>query len=260
LGGFTISSKSNSNGFRTLLNHNSPIPLHHQLTEFIRKELLHGRLVNQSGKLPTEYELAEQFQVSRITVRSSLNTLMNEGLLDRKRGSGTFLKSNQSENWIGQLMGFSETIEASGVKPGAEVLNKGTIKNPSKKVKEQLMLEEVWELKRLRFADGQPIAIEHSYFPKEIGMEINKQKGLNEILTYQFIEKELNINLHEAKQVVSAVNADPEEAGILKVPEGEALLYIERVTFSIEGKPIEFLQSVYRPDFFQYVVKLNRRG
>jgi GntR family transcriptional regulator len=204
--------------------------------------------------------LAEQFQVSRITVRSALKTLMDEGLLDRKRGSGTFLKSNQSENWIGELMGFSETIEASGVKPGAKVLNAKTIMNPSKKIKEQLGMDEVWGLKRLRFADGKPIAIEHSYFPKDIGMEFAKQEGLSEILIYQFLEKELSINLHEGKQMISAVNADQEEAKLLNIQEGDALLYIERLTISVEGKPIEFLQSVYRPDYFQYVVKLNRRG
>jgi GntR family transcriptional regulator len=261
LGGNIISNKSNSNHFKMLLNHNSPVPLHHQITEYIRKELLNGNLVDQSGKLPTEHELSDQFQVSRITVRSALNTLMNEGLLNRKRGSGTFLKkSNQSENWIGQLMGFSETIEATGVKPGAKVLSKGIIKNPSNKIKEQLKLDEVWELKRLRYADGEPIAIEHSYFPMEIGKEMNKQKGISEILTYQFIEKELKINLHEAKQVISAINASQEIANILNIQEGEALLYNERLSYSIEGKPIEFLQSIYRPDFFQYVVKLNRKS
>ncbi|WP_251548915.1 GntR family transcriptional regulator [Neobacillus muris] len=248
------------NDLKSVLNHNSPIPLHHQLTEFIRKELLIGHLVDPSGKLPTEHELSEQFQVSRITVRSALKTLMDEGLLDRKRGSGTFLKTNQSENWIGELKGFSETIEAMGNKPGARVIKSGETLNPSKKIIEHLRVNEIWELRRLRFADGEPIAIEHSYFPKEIGQEIGKQNGLNDILTYQYLEQELHIKLHEGKQMISAVNATRDEAEMLNISEGEALLYMERLTISIEGSPIEFLQSVYRPDYFQYEVKLNRRG
>ncbi|WP_462410609.1 GntR family transcriptional regulator [Neobacillus sp. Marseille-QA0830] len=248
------------NDLKSVLNHNSPIPLHHQLTEYIRKELLNGHLVDPSGKLPTEHELAEQFQVSRITIRSALKTLMDEGLLDRKRGSGTFLRSNQSENWIGELMGFSETIESMGNKAGAKVIKSGKILNPPAKIKDHLRVNEAWELKRLRFADGVPIAIEHSYFPENIGIEISKHKGLHDILTYQYLEKELNIKPHEGKQVISAVNANLEEAELLNIPQGEALLYIERLTLSIEGVPIEFLQSVFRPDHFQYVVKLNRRG
>ncbi|MBN6206715.1 GntR family transcriptional regulator [Ralstonia pickettii] len=248
----------NKQDFKSVLNHTSPIPLHYQLTEFIRKQLLDERLIDSKGKLPTEIELAEQFRVSRVTVRSALTTLLNEGLIVRKRGSGTFLKTNQHEKWIGQLMGFSETIDASGVKPGAKVLYKGKSIDTTKKVKEQLMEDKVWELKRLRYADGEPIAIEHSYFPIEIGNKINEKKEINEILTYQFIEKELKITLQEAKQFVSAVNASKEEAEILNVTEGDALIHIERLTFSIEGKPVEFLESVYRPDLFRYEVNLSR--
>lgn len=244
----------------TKLNHNSPIPLHHQLTEIIRKELMNGNFVDSNGKLPTEYELAEQFQVSRVTVRTALNTLLNEGLLDRKRGSGTFLKSNLSENWIGQLMGFSESIEAAGVKSGAEVLRAGTVTNVADRVQEELQSSEAWELRRLRFADGEPIAIEHSYFQHEIGLELAKQQDLKRMKTYEFIERKLNIKLHQAKQVMSAVNANREEAELLHVAEGDALLYIERCTVSIQGKPIEFLQSVYRPDDYQYVIHLHRKS
>ncbi|WP_243297840.1 GntR family transcriptional regulator [Bacillus litorisediminis] len=254
-----INNKHSLGDGKNILDHNSPIPLHYQLTEYIRKELFNGTIVDENGKLPTENELAETFQVSRVTVRSALTTLLNEGLLDRKRGSGTFLKSNNSENWVGELMGFSESFEAAGVQHGAKVLYKGRNNHPEDKIKEQLRTGEVWELRRLRFADGEPIAIEHSYFPIEIGIEISKQKDLNQILTYRFIEQELNIQLHEAKQIVSAVNASRDEARTLNIPIGDALLYTERLSLSTIGEPVEYLQSVYRPDYFQYVVNLKRR-
>jgi GntR family transcriptional regulator len=244
--------------FKNMLDHDSPIPLHYQLTEIIRKKALDGDLVDEDGKLPTEMELAEQFDVSRITIRTALKTLMNEGLLSRKRGRGTFLKTNSVENWVGRLMGFSETIKAAGFTPGAKVIHSGLIQILPKNIKEALMTEEAWELKRLRFADGEPIAIEHSFFPKKIGFEIEKHGDLDHLLTYRFIEQNLKIKLHKAKQLISAVNAEEEEMEVLNIQNGEALLYIERLTSSSDEKPIEFLKSVYRPDYFHYLVQLNR--
>lgn len=241
-----------------MLNHNSPIPLHYQLTEVIRKQILQGDMADQQRKLPTEMELAEQFNVSRITVRTALRTLMNEGLLSRERGRGTFLKTNSAENWIGQLMGFSETIRAAGFTPNAEVIQSGAIHDLPKKVKDDLMVDNAWELKRLRFADGEPIAIEHSYFPEEIGNEIEKQNDLDHLLTYHFIEQELNMRLYTATQRISAINAQEEETTALNVDNGDALLYIERLAMTAEEKPVEFLKAVYRPDYFQYDVQLTR--
>ncbi|WP_425427169.1 UTRA domain-containing protein [Bacillus oleivorans] len=79
---------------------------------------------------------------------------------------------------------------------------------------------------------------------------MSKQKDLNQILTYRFIEQELNINLHEAKQIVSAVNASRDEARTLNIPIGDALLYTESLSLSTIGEPVEYLQSVYRSDYF----------
>lgn len=240
------------------MDHDSPIPLHHQLTEIIRKQALNGELTDANGKLPTEMELAEQFAVSRITVRTALKTLMNEGMLSRKRGRGTYMKTNRAENWMGRLMGFSETIKASGFTPGAKVVRSGLTHALPEKAEENFETNEAWELKRLRYADGEPIAIEQSYFPRHIGMALEKHRDLDHLLTYQFIEQELEINIHSGQQLISAVNADVEESEILNIDINQALLYIERFAVTADSQTIEFLQSVYRPDYFRYMVQLNR--
>ncbi|UOF89632.1 GntR family transcriptional regulator [Fodinisporobacter ferrooxydans] len=241
------------------LDHNSPIPLHYQLKEIIRSNILAGKLVGQDGKVPTETELSNRFKVSRITVRTAMEALVNEGLLWRKRGSGTYLNTNRVENWVGKLMGFSETISAAGFSPNGKVLDKGMTQKLPKAICEQLQTTKAWRFKRLRFANTQPIAIEESFFIPEIGSVLEMQGDLDNMITYRFIEQDLKIGLHEAKQLITAVNASKEEALMLNIFERDALLYIERLTKSQDGKPIEFLKAKYRPDYFQYVIQLHRQ-
>ncbi|GMA65048.1 GntR family transcriptional regulator [Alicyclobacillus fastidiosus] len=246
-----------------MLNHNSPIPLHYQLTEILRRNILNGDLIDNDGKVPTEAELGKKFQVSRITVRTAIDALVSEGLLWRKRGSGTFLKTNKVENWVGQLMGFSETIQEAGYEARGRVLSTRTVN--TKDIQDQLPetvdgVERLWELKRLRYADEKPIAIEQSFFSEDIGRVIQRQDDLDNVLTYRFIESEMQIPLSEATQMITAINANSEDADMLAVEKRAALLYIERVTKSKDGRFIEFLRAKYRPDYFNYVIQLTRRA
>ncbi|GEO28074.1 GntR family transcriptional regulator [Alicyclobacillus acidoterrestris] len=243
------------------LNHNSPIPLHHQLTEILRRNILNGYLIDDDGKVPTEAELTKKFQVSRITVRTAIDTLVNEGLLWRKRGSGTFLKTNKAENWVGQLMGFSEIIQKAGFEPRGRVLHMGVV--DSKDIRDDLPdsihgIDRFWEFKRLRFADDKPIAIEQSFFAEDVGLIMQQQDDLDNVLTYRVIENQMHIPLNEASQLITAVNANGDDATMLDVHERDALLYIERVTQSKDGRFIEFLRAKYRPDYFSYVIQLTR--
>ncbi|MCQ6561415.1 GntR family transcriptional regulator [Paenibacillus mendelii] len=238
---------------------NSGIPLHLQIRDIIRYEALHDDLGDANGKMPTEHELIKRFGVSRVTVRNALQSLVEEGLLVRERGRGTFIKTNQAEQWVGQLMGFTETIKEAGFVPGAKILSQGMTNKLPSEVKSSLNLRAAWELRRLRLADDTPIAIEHAYFPPEIGIELEKYDLLT-VAMYKLLEEDLQIPLKEAKQMISAVNAGAEESEKLEVEADEALLYIERVTFSHDQTPVEFLKAVYRPDYFQYLVQLSRRS
>lgn len=239
------------------LDFESGVPLHIQVRNIIRQEALRGELADPEGKMPTETELMERFGVSRVTIRNALQTLVEEGMLIRERGRGTFLKTNRVENWVGQLMGFTETIEAMGFKPGAKILEKGLTSQLSSRVKESLHTNEAWQLKRLRYANDKPIAIEHAFFPVEIGLKLERE-NLISIAMYRFFEEKLGLSLKKANQMISAVNADEDEANQLNVLENKALLYIERTSYSSENKPVEFLKAVYRPDFFQYIIQLTR--
>src|SRR5699024_96939 len=194
-----------------------------------KNETSRGTLANKTGKIPTEKELSKRFKVSRITVRAALDGLQKEGLLTRRRGSGTFINANKVEHWKGHLLGFSEALNIAGYTPGARAIKSGIKKNLSLNIKEQLELNSAWEIKRIRYADQFAIALEHSYFPIHIGFEFEKN-DLDDLLIYNYIEQELNISLDSGRQTISAVNADEELANLLNVSIGEALIYVKRLT------------------------------
>ncbi len=244
---------------KNVVDFESGVPLHLQVREIIRQEAINGELIDENGKMPTEAELVKRFGVSRVTVRNALQTLVEEGMLVRERGRGTFLKTNSPENWVGRLMGFTETIKEAGYQPGARILVKGMTNKFPQEVKNELKLNAVWELKRLRLADDIPIAIEHAFYPPEIGLEL-EGRDLENMAIYRFFEEELQMPLKEASQMISAVKANDYEAKKLGIDVKEPLLYIERITYSKDQQPAEFLMAVYRPDYYQYMVSLTRKG
>lgn len=233
-------------------------PLHIRIRETIRRRVRKGELVDDAGRLPTEAELVKLFGVSRVTIRNAIRPLVEEGMFARERGRGTFLRSNKPENWVGRLMGFSETIRDAGFKPGARILHQGMTNRHDAAVRERLRERAVWELKRVRLADDMPIAIEHAYYPPDIGLEIEK-RDLTSIVMYRVFEDDLGIDIKEANQTISAIPADAVSAELLGVDAGSPLLSMQRLTLSADDRPLEFLRSVYLPDYFQFTIRLTRR-
>lgn len=245
---------------KTIINSidlNSGIPLKLQLRDIIYKKILNKELVDENGKLTTEFELMNRFNVSRVTVRSALQMLVDEGFITRERGRGTFLRTNHPENWVGRLMGFTETLKESGMDPGADILMKNSVEELEKKIETELETDEVWQLKRLRTSGDIPIAIEHAFFP-EIYKKYLENEDLTSLPIYKHLEEKVGIYLQGAKQLISAINASKEEAELLELKEGDALLYLKRVTYTDTNKPVELLKAVYRPDYFQYSIDLSR--
>jgi GntR family transcriptional regulator len=232
-------------------------PLHIRIRETIRRQVRGGELVDESGRLLTEAELVKHFGVSRVTIRNAIRPLVDEGLFARERGRGTFLRSNKPENWVGRLMGFSETIRDAGYEPGARILHQGMTNQHDDTVRELLEERAVWELKRVRLADDAPIAIEHAYYPPDIGLELEK-RDLTSIIMYRVLESDLGIDIKEASQTIGATRADAFSAELLSVKVGSPLLSMQRLTTSAGGRPLELLRSVYRPDYFQFTISLTR--
>jgi GntR family transcriptional regulator len=233
-------------------------PLHVQIREAIRRRVRDGELVDDSGRLMTEAELVKHFGVSRVTIRNAIKPLVDEGMFERERGRGTFLRSNQPENWVGRLLGFSETIKDAGYEPGARILHQGMTNQHDDAVRNLLQERAVWELKRVRLADETPIAIEHAFYPPDIGLEL-EERDLTSIVMYRVFEGDLGIEIKNAQQTISASLADRMTAELLGVAEGSPLLSMERLTISSDERPVELLRSVYLPEYFRFSINLARR-
>jgi GntR family transcriptional regulator len=168
------------------------------------------------------------------------------------------LRTNQPENWVGRLMGFSETIRDAGYQAGAKVLQQGMTNRHDPGVLNQLRERAVWQLKRLRLADDIPIAIEHAFYPPDIGLELEK-RDLTSIIMYSVFEDELGLAIKEAKQTIGASLADNTSAKLLGVKGGSPLLSMERLTLGKDGRPLELLRSIYLPNYFRLSISLTRR-
>jgi GntR family transcriptional regulator len=199
--------------------------------------------------LPSETELIEQFEVSRITVRQALEMLVNDGLIFRRRGRGTFVAVPKIEQGLNRIVSFTEDMRRRGLHPGTEILAAG-LEAADPEVAEKLEVQEDEELvhiERLRLADAEPLSIEishlvHRYCPGVLDHDY-AEVPLREQLASTY-----NIALVRAEQVIRAIAAPKEIADKLLVAAGAPLFYIERISYSQQDIPVEFLQLYYRGD------------
>ncbi|HEC23233.1 MAG TPA: GntR family transcriptional regulator [Chloroflexi bacterium] len=231
-----------------MINRNSKLPYYYQLYEILRGQILRGEW--QPGQmLPTETELLEQYQVSRATVRQALDMLVNEGLIYRQRGRGTFVSHPTIEQGLSRIISFTEDMRQRGLKPGTVVLAARIVPAPEE-IAVSLQIEpgdELANLVRLRLADGEPMSIEDSYLVHRYCPGILSRDYAKNSLR-QVLEMEYGLRLVYARQKIRAVAASRELAEKLSVSENDALLYIERISYTDREIPVEFLRIHHRGD------------
>ena len=239
-----------------VLDTNSPIPLYYQLRAAISERLESGQW-KPGDRVPSESELGERFRVSRTTVRQALGDLTNQGLLTRIQGRGTFVAYPRIQQRLTQLTGFTQDMHSRGKQPGAKVLQSGTAPAP-KFVANALKIstdETVIILKRLRLADGEPMAVETSYLLHDLCREVLTQDLAGRSL-YEYLTRSLNIIPIQARQQLEAVVCPPVEARLLGIRKGSPVLKIHRTTLNQFGQPFEQVESYYRGDRYVFQVEL----
>lgn len=224
--------------------------LHEQVREILRLKIKEGEY---KDKIPSETELMKVFSVSRATIREAILGLVKEGVLIRKQGIGTFISESPIHEWLSHLYGFTETMENMGFTPKARFIKQ--MKTQDSRMQELLDSKEIYVIERLRLVEDTPIAIEMSYFPSHIGEKLIEKKAQ---AFYLFIENELGTMLERAEQSISSILAGNHEAELLEVQPGHPLLQIQRINYSSQNKPVEYLSSVYRGDLYSFKVDLKR--
>jgi GntR family transcriptional regulator len=208
--------------------------------------------------IPPESELIDQFAVSRSTVRQVLDLLVKEGLIYRQRGRGSFVSHPTLEQSMVRIVSFTEDMLQRGFKPGTRILSANLIP-AAPDIAEKLQVEAGEPLacvERLRLADDEPMSIEesflvHRYCPAVLQHDYASQ-SLREIL-----ERDYGIRLVRAKQRIQAVEAPRRLADLLEIKPRSALLAIERVSFSQDSIPVEFLRLFHRGDRYTLYNELH---
>jgi len=226
------------------------IPAHLRIRNDLMHEIESGMLDGHS-RLPGEVELAARYGVARMTVRQALAALVNEGMLVRRRGVGTFVAQNAAKRRnMSRLTGFTEDLRANRRALETRILAQ-QIEPPSAEVAGALELADgalVVHFSRLRVVDGEPVIIQRSWVPYECCPELWNEQLLDDSL-YATLRGRYGIDLRRADQRIAAESATKEQAGLLQVAVRAPLLRVERVTFDGGNVPVEFARSWTRPGF-----------
>lgn len=235
-----------------------PVPLYYRLRTLLRARISEGELP-PGTPMPTETELIERYGVSRTTVREAVGGLVQEGLLYRKQGSGTFVAARKFQEQLGALTGFTEEMEARGLRAGARVISVEplTLRGPDADKLGLSQGAQAYRIVRLRLADDEPLCVETNTFPHDVGLRL-AQEDLNDAGYYALLERRNGIRLSEAEQTIEARGATAEEARLLGCRRAAPMLVIERVTADATGRAVELARNAYRADRYKYRVRLRR--
>ena len=240
-----------------MINKNSPVPIYHQLEEYIKQQIETG-ILKEEAVIPSEREYAERFQISRMTVRQAINNLVSEGYLKRQKGRGTFVNRKKVEQELQGMTSFTEDMLSRGMNPSSTLLSFQIIP-ADKNTASDLKIEEndsIYKIKRIRLADGAPMALETAYIPVQIVPGLTEENS--NLSLYQYIEEHLSLSISEANQEIEASVADSYDAENLGINLGDPTLLIGRISYLTDGIPFELVKSTFRADRYRFVHTMKR--
>lgn len=227
-------------------------PLYLQLARNLRDHIAQGG-IDPGNALPSERDLSEMTGLSRVTIRKGIDQLIEEGVLLRKQGSGTFV-TRRIETPGSVLSSFSDDARSRGEDPGVIWMIKAYAQ-PTEEEATMLQIaasSKVARLGRVRLSGGEPLAIEHAVVPAEFLPDL---KLIGDSL-YAALDHN-GVRPVNGTQRIRASLASPTEAGILSTEPNAAVLRIERLTTTANGRPVEFTRSTYRGDRYVFVSDLQ---
>ncbi|MCR2824965.1 GntR family transcriptional regulator [Microbacterium sp. zg.Y909] len=210
-------------------------------------------------KLPTERELADEFEISRLTVRRALDQLENEGWVYRVQGAGTFVSERTIIKSF-ELTSFSEDMRSRGMVPGSLPVSVAIVP-AGQRISYALNLtpsDSVAHIRRVRTADDAPMCLENAWLPEPIVPGI--VGALGESSLYELLEQRYNVQIERADQIIRATVLDPDVAALLNVPAFSPAFLVSRTSYDVRGRAIEYAESLYRGDRYSYELTVQRRS
>ena len=243
------------------INKDLPVPYYYQIVQILRESIgdINADTSQEDILLPSEAELCDMFSVNRGALRHALDLLEHEGLIYREKGRGTFVRRRRVELDLTYLCSTTEDLKNRGWEPSTEVLSITQVL-PRVHVQKSLKMadgERVWEVYRLRLANGEPISLQRTFLPVSIVPDLIKA-NLSTPLWNLWVNV-YHIQPKEAEQTIRTRRATGEEAELLQIEEGAPIFEITRVTYDINKHPFEYLISIWRGDRYDFYVRLTSR-
>lgn len=253
----------NAQDFQTILNPDLWFtkgrgPRYMQLYRHL-KDTITGEDLDAGIQLPPERKMADQANVSRVTIRKAVGRLVEEGILDRQQGSGSFVRARTDQRLkssLSSLASFTELMEMRGYGSWSTVLSAGLhMPTPSEMVALGLTgTSKIARIKRLRIADPGALAIETSTLPSDILSDPAKvSTSLYTVL------RQSGVAPVRAIQRIGAANVSQSDAALLDIPAGSAVLQIARTAYLANDRPVEFTTGIYRSDIYDFIAELTLR-
>jgi GntR family transcriptional regulator len=243
---------------RPIIDKSSIVPLYYQLKEYIKRQI-DAQQYKELDLIPSERELSERFDINRMTVRQAFNELVQEGVLHRQRGVGTYVSKLKINQPLTKLTNFSFDMLDKGISPGARHLSTEVI--PAEKdISSRLQIGEgdkVIRVFRVRTGDGEPMALERSYLNYEVAKPLAGLNLENRSL-YEALSEKCGLKLVSAQQTIEISYVDPEDAHYLEIDPEEAIMLIKRITFALGiARPVEYVSSIYRGDRYKFSIDMT---
>lgn len=236
-----------------MVDHTESAPLYKQLQDKILDSIHNGTL-KPGDKLPTELELSETNNVSRVTVRSALDSLTSDGYLVRIPGKGTFITKEKIRKNVTETIGFSDTCRLQNKVPGAKVI-KCVIEEATAADQEHLGLnpgDKIINIERIRYADDVPVSVEYTRLPSSYSFLLHED--LNHKSLYELLRNKHNITFGISRKYIVLEYASFDVATYLNIEEGHPLLCIRSTVSSPDGKKIHRSKQLILGDRFELIV------
>ena len=239
-------------------NKNSPLPLYYQIKKILTEKIQKGD-IKTGEKIPTEEELVNKYHVSRMTIRQAINSLVNEGYLERIKGKGSFVLEKKIQYGLLHLKSFSQDMKQRGFQVKNKTLEKKET-TPTKKISTKLHIkttDKILTVTRIRIVNKKPIALETTHIPSHLCPELIKE-NFNEISLFNILEKKYKLHLKNAEQILEPVLPDAHIRNILEIPNQTPLLKVSGITYLENNIPIEYIEAYYRSDRYKFILELVR--
>lgn len=229
-------------------------PAYIQIHNAIKRDIETGKWAI-GDRIPSERKLAVVFGVSRMTLRQAIQTLVDEGILERRIGAGTYVANQKVQEKMSGVTSFTDIMLAQGKTPSSKTVSYH-LANPSLSEKEKLKLadgEQALRMERIRYADNVPISFEVATVPEALVQQFSKAEVTSSL--YRTLERKAGLTLGGAEQTITAQTASERIAEFLAIKRGAPILRLRQRSFLKDGRPFEYVRTQYVGSRFEFYLE-----